>query len=79
MKRIFDIEGLDCANCARKAEEAMAGIAGVVSVSLDFFRGKLTLEAEDAEFESVLARALKAAKRAEPGLELIGAKRSAGR
>lgn len=71
MKKIFKLEDLDCANCAAKMERAIAKVAGVESVSVNFFTQKLTLEAADADFESVLKNVLKAAKKAEPDCRII--------
>lgn len=69
MKKVFKIE-VDCANCARKVEEAIAKLEGVASVSVNFLAEKLTLEAPDDIFESVLKKAKKAAKKIEPDCEI---------
>lgn len=66
MKKSYELEDLDCANCARKMQEAIAKIEGVKSVSVNFLTQRLTLEAEDAVFESALRAAVKAIARVEP-------------
>ncbi len=71
MKKIFKLEDLDCANCAAKMERAIAKVDGVESVSVNFFTQKLTLEAADADFDSVLKNVVKTAKKAEPDCRII--------
>ncbi len=43
-KRVFMLEGLDCANCAAKIETEVCNIEGVKFASVDFVSKKLTLE-----------------------------------
>ncbi len=71
MKKFFKLEDLDCANCAAKMERAIAKVEGVESVSVNFFTQKMTLEAADADFDSVLKNVVKAAKKAEPDCRII--------
>lgn len=71
MKKIFKLEDLDCANCAAKMERAIAKVEGVESVSVNFFTQKMTLEAADADFDSVLKNVVKAAKKAESDCRII--------
>ena len=66
MKKIFKLEDLDCANCAAKMETAIAKVDGVESVSVNFFTQKLTLEAADGDFDEVLKKVVKTAKKVEP-------------
>lgn len=66
MKKVFELEDLDCANCAAKMEKDIERIDGVKSVSVNFMRQKLTLEADDDVFDEVLKMALKSIKRIEP-------------
>ncbi|MBR3720444.1 MAG: cation transporter, partial [Clostridia bacterium] len=47
MKKVFELDEVDCANCARKMQEAVAKIDGVDSVTVNFFTQKMTLEAAD--------------------------------
>lgn len=71
MKKIFKLEDLDCAHCAAKMEDAIKKIDGVSSVSVNFLMQKMTLEADDAVFEDVLKKALKAIKKVEPDCRVI--------
>ncbi len=66
MRRIFEMEDLDCANCAAKMEEAIRKIEGVTYVSISFMAQRMTLEADDAVFDKVLKQAVKAIRKVEP-------------
>ena len=70
MKKTYKLVELDCANCARKMEEAIRKINGVQDVSVSFLSQKLTLTADDAQYESVLQEAVKACKRVEPDCKI---------
>ena len=54
MKKSFKLDEIDCANCARELQDELAKLDGVKSVSVNFMTQKLTLEADDAEFDAVL-------------------------
>lgn len=69
MKKKFNIE-VDCANCAAKIETAVKGIPGVNDASVSFMTQKMLLDADDAQFDSVLKAAVKAAKKVEPDFEI---------
>jgi len=71
MKKIYKIE-VDCANCAAKVENAIRKIDGVNEVSVNYLAEKLVLDANDAMFDEVLAKARKAAKKVEPDCRIIG-------
>ena len=62
MKKVFELDEVDCANCARKMQEAVSKIDGVDSVTVNFFTQKMTLEAADDKFDAVLKEALKVLK-----------------
>ena len=66
MKKKFKLEDLDCANCAAKMEDAIRKIPGVSDVSLNFMMQKLTIEAPDDQFDSIVAQAVKACHKVEP-------------
>lgn len=57
MKQVFRIEGLDCANCAAKLERKISKLPGVEDVSLNFLTGKLSLEADEAQTETIIRTA----------------------
>lgn len=71
MKKSFRIEDLCCANCAAKIERAIEKLDGVQKVSLNFIAEKLTIEAEDEKFDSIIKECIKLAKRIEPDCRII--------
>lgn len=71
MKKAFKLDEIDCANCARELQDELAKLDGVKSVSVNFMTQKLTLEADDAEFEDVLQRVIDYTADAEPDCEII--------
>lgn len=71
MRKTFKILGIDCANCAAKLEDALKKIDGVQDVRINFFMEKLTLQANDDDFNDVLERVESAALRFEPDCEIV--------
>lgn len=71
MRKIFEMEDLDCANCAAKMEDAIRKIEGVTYVSISFMAQRMTLEADDAVFDEVLKKAQKAVKKVEPDCRIL--------
>lgn len=71
MKRTFKVKNLDCANCAAKMEEKIKKIAGVNSAKLSFLTQRLTIEANENSFNSILTEAKKVCKKIEPDCEII--------
>ena len=71
MKKVFELEELDCAHCAAKMEDAIKKIDGVISANISFMTQKLTLEAADEDFDKVLKAAQKAIKKVEPDCRII--------
>ncbi len=69
MKKKFACE-IDCANCANKVETAIKKVDGVKNAQVNFLTQKFTLEAEDAEFQDILQKAIKAGKKAESDFEV---------
>ncbi len=66
MKKVVKLENLDCANCAAKMENAIKKIDGVKDVKINFMMQKMTLEADDAIWNDVVAQAIKVCKKVEP-------------
>ena len=62
MQKKYNIE-VDCANCAAKIETAVKALPGVKNASVSFMAQKLLLEADDAQFQSILQQAVRAAKK----------------
>ena len=71
MKKTYALDELDCANCGLKMEEAVRKIEGVKSVHISFMTQKITLEADDADFDRVLKEAVKACKKVEPDCRIV--------
>ena len=71
MKKVFKIQDLDCAHCAAKMELAISKLEGVNSVSINFLMQKMSLDADDAVFEDVLKKAIKAIKKVEPDCNVV--------
>ena len=71
MKKTYALDELDCANCGLKMEEAVRKIEGVKNVNISFMTQKITLEADDADFDRVLKEAVKACKKVEPDCEIF--------
>lgn len=71
MKKVFEMEDLDCANCAAKMEEAIRKIDGVTYVSISFMAQRMTIEADDARFDALMKQAQKAVKKVEPDCRIL--------
>ncbi len=71
MKKSFKLDEIDCANCARELQDELSKLDGVKSVSVNFMIQKLTLEADDDEFDAVLDRVVDFTADAEPDCEII--------
>lgn len=66
MKKRFALTDLDCASCAAKMETAIRKIDGVESVSVNFLTQKLSLEADDARFDTIMDQVEAVCRRVEP-------------
>ena len=71
MKKIFKLEDLDCANCAAKMETAISKIEGVQQVTVSFMTQKLSITAEEKDFEKILKLASKAIRKVEPDCRIV--------
>ena len=69
MKKNFEIE-VDCAVCAGKCADAISKLDGVKSCNINFIMQEMEIDADVADFDELLARAVKAAKRIEPDFEI---------
>ena len=66
MKKVFMLEDLDCAHCAEKMEEGIKKIDGVINASVNFVMQKLTVEAEEKDFDDIMKKVVKVCKKIEP-------------
>ena len=71
MKQTFKLIDLDCANCAAKMESAIKKIDGVTDASVSFMAQKMTIEADSAQFDSIMKQVVKACKKVEPDCEIV--------
>ena len=71
MKKKFKLENLDCANCAAKMEEAIKKIDGVNDASVSFMMQKMTIDANDENFDEIVKEAVKVCGRIEPDCTVI--------
>ena len=54
MKKTFKLIDLDCANCAAKMENAIKKLDGVHDASVSFMAQKMTIDADDAQFDAIM-------------------------
>lgn len=71
MKKTFILEDLECAHCAAKMETAISKIDGVIDAKISFMTQKLTIEADEKDFENILKAAQKAIKKIEPDCHIV--------
>ncbi len=71
MKKNFKLEDLDCANCAMKMERAIAKIDGVDAVSVNFMAQRMTIEADEENFDVIMEKVVKACRKVEPDCKII--------
>ena len=71
MKKVFRLKDLDCANCAAKMERSINKIDGVESASVSFMSQKLTIEADESRFDSIMDEVVKVCRRVEPDGEIL--------
>ena len=62
MKRVYKLEGLDCADCAAKLEKKLAAIEGITSANINFMTLKCTLEAEAEKMNEIIEKAMEIIK-----------------
>lgn len=71
MKKTYKLENLDCANCAAKMETAINKMDDVDSCNISFMSQKMTIEAADDKFESILDDAQKAIKKVDRDCKIV--------
>lgn len=70
MKRVYKLEGLDCADCAAKLERKLAAIEGITSANINFMTLKCTLEAEAEKMNEIIEKAMEIIKVEESDVEV---------
>lgn len=71
MTRNFVLSEIDCANCAAKVERKIQKIKGVQDATVVFLTKKVTITADEADFDRIIAEAQAAIKKVEPACVLI--------
>ncbi len=66
MKKSYYLRDLDCANCAAKMEAAINRIDGVNRATVSFMTQRLTLDADDDRYDSILQEAARVCRKVEP-------------
>lgn len=69
MKKVYSIEGIDCANCAAKIEDKINRIKKIEEANLNFMMGKLSIEfmvSTDEEVDEIMEEVRKVVKKLEP-------------
>ena len=71
MKKVFKLDGLECAHCAAKMETNINKLADVKSAVINFMMATLTVEADDDVFDTVVKECGKIIKKVEPDCSII--------
>lgn len=66
MKKKFKLTDLDCANCAAKMEDAIKKIDGVKEATVSFMTQKLTIEADEDQFERIMDQVAEVCRNVDP-------------
>ena len=66
MKKKYNLIDLDCANCAAKMEDAIKKIDGVNNATVSFMAQKLTIDADDSRFDSIMKEVVNVCRKVEP-------------
>ena len=71
MKKVYQLEGLDCANCAAKLERAIGEIEGVSAASISFMTQRMTIETQEDQLADVMKMVKKTIRKVEPDCEIV--------
>ena len=71
MKRVYKLEDLDCANCAAKMECAIKKLDGVNDANVNFMAQRLTIDANDENFDAIMKQVQKVCRKIEPDCTII--------
>ena len=66
MKKKYNLTDLDYANCAAKMEDAIKKIDGVNNATVSFMAQKLTIDADDSRFDSIMKEVVNVFRKVEP-------------
>lgn len=71
MKKKFKLQDLDCANCAAKMEDAIKKLPGVNDASVSFMTQKMTIDADDAQFDDIMKKVVDVCAKVEPDCRIL--------
>lgn len=71
MKKTFRLEDLDCANCAAKMENGIRKLDGVQSATVSFLSQRMTIEAEESDFDDVMKKVVALCRKIEPDCRIL--------
>lgn len=71
MKRTYNLEDLDCAVCAEKMANAIRKIDGVEEADVSFLMQKLTVSADESQFDDIMKQVVKACKKVESDCKIL--------
>ena len=71
MIKTFRLQDLDCANCGAKMENAIKKIDGVTDAKVSFMTQKLTVDADEQDFDRIMQQAKKVCKKIEPDCKIV--------
>ena len=66
MKKKYNLTDLDGANCAAKMEDAIKKIDGVNDANVSFMAQKLTIDADESRFDSIMKEVAAVCRKVEP-------------
>lgn len=70
MKKVIQMEDLDCANCAAKMEDGIKKINGVANCSVNFMTQRMTLDISDTNSEEIIKQIKLLVRKIEPDCRL---------
>ena len=70
MKKVFELEDLDCAVCAAKIEAAVKKLEGVENASVNFMTQKMTIETSQ-DIDELMKKVVKLVAKIEPDCIII--------
>ena len=62
---------MDCAVCAEKMANAIRKIDGVEEADVSFLMQKLTVSADESQFDDIMKQVVKACKKVEPDCKIL--------
>lgn len=70
MKKVYELEDLDCAVCAAKIEAAVKEVEGVEKVSVNFMTQKMTIETNQ-DINELMKKVVKVVAKIEPDCTVV--------